>query len=85
MVVEIEGIDGDFFIQSGLLEAEFDGALESVLCFGLGQLMEDVEGIAVFLFGLLDDGFQLLSHDSEAELDEFFFGPLEISHDRFSF
>jgi hypothetical protein len=47
--------------------------------------MEDVEGVAVFLFGLLEDGFQLLSHDSEAELDEFFFGPLKISHDRFSF
>lgn len=56
-----------------------------MLRFGLGQLMEDVEGIAVFLFGLLEDGFQLLSHDSEAEVDEFFFGFLEISHDRFSF
>lgn len=27
VVVEIEGVDGDFFIQSGLLESEFDGAL----------------------------------------------------------
>jgi len=27
VVVEIEGIDGDFFIQPGLLESEFDGAL----------------------------------------------------------
>jgi hypothetical protein len=27
MVVEIEGIDGDFFIQPGLLESELDGAL----------------------------------------------------------
>ncbi len=47
--------------------------------------MEDVEGIVVFFFGLLDDGFQLLSHNSESELDEFFFRLLEISHDRFSF
>ena len=85
MVVEIEGVYSDFFIQPGLLEAEFDGALEAVLCFGLGELVEDVKRVTVFLFGLLEDGFQLLSHDSEAELDEFFFGSLEISHDRFSF
>jgi len=84
-VVEIESIDGDFFIQSGLLESEFDGALQPMLRFGLGQLMEDVEGVVGFLFGLLDDGFQLLSHDSESELDEFLFRPLEISHGGFSF
>jgi hypothetical protein len=47
--------------------------------------MEDVEGVAVFLFGLLEDGFQLLRHDPESEVDEFFFGSLQISHDGFSF
>ena len=85
VVVEIEGVDGDFFIQFGLLETEFDGVLESMLRFGFSELMEDIEGVVVFLFGLLDDGFQLLSHDSESELDEFFFGSLEFSHDGFSF
>jgi hypothetical protein len=67
------------------LESEFDGALQSMLCFGLRELLEDVEGVMVFLFGLLDDGFQVLSHDSESELDEFFFSLLEFSHDGFSF
>ena len=54
-----------------------------MLRFGLRELMEDVEGVAVFLFGLLEDRFQLLSHDSESELDEFFFGSLELYHDGF--
>ena len=83
VVVEIEGVDGDFFIQSGLLETEFDGVLQSMLRFGFSELMEDIEGVVVFLFGLLDDGFQLLRHDSESELDEFFFRSLEFSHDGF--
>jgi hypothetical protein len=56
-----------------------------MFCFGLCELMEDPEGVLVFLFGLLEDGFQLLRHDSESELEEFFFGLLQISHDDFSF
>jgi hypothetical protein len=39
--------------------------------------MEDKEGVAVFLFGLLDEFFETLGHDFESQADEFFFDLIE--------
>jgi hypothetical protein len=66
VVVEVKGIEGDFFIEPGLLEPESDSALQTVLCLGFSELIEDEEGVAVFLFGLLDDLFEVLGHDLES-------------------
>ena len=64
--MEVEGIDGDFFIEPGLLEPEPDSVLQTMICLGLSELIEDKEGVAVFLFGLLDDLFEVLGHDLES-------------------
>ena len=66
MVREVKGVEGDFFIEPGLLESEPDSALQPMFCFDLCELIEDKEGVAVFLFGLLDDLFEALGHDFEA-------------------
>ena len=66
MVREVEGIKSDFFIEPGLLEPEPDSALQTMICLCLGELVEDKEGIAIFLFGLLDNLFEALSHDLES-------------------
>jgi hypothetical protein len=83
VVVEVKGVQGDFFVEPGLLEPELDSALQTMFCLGLSELMEDKEGVAVFLFGLLDDFFEALGHDFESQLDKFFFDLIEWSHDRF--
>ena len=64
--MEVEGIDGDFFIEPGLLESELDSALQPMLYLGLSELIEDEEGVAVFLFGLLEDLFKALGHELES-------------------
>lgn len=83
MVVEVEAVEGDFFVESCLLESELDSALQPMLCFGLSELIEDEEGVAIFFFGLLDDLFEALGHDFESQADEIFFDPIELCHDRF--
>ena len=83
MVVEVEGIEGDFFIEPGLLESEFDSTLPAMICLGLSELIEHKEGVAIFLFGLLDDLFQALGHDFESQADECFFDLIECCHGRF--
>jgi hypothetical protein len=82
-VVEVEGVYSDFFIEPGLLESELDGALQAMLRFGLGELIEDEEGVAIFLFGLLDDLIESLGHDFVPEADEIFFDLIEWRHGRF--
>lgn len=64
--MEVEGIQGDFFIEPGLLESELDSVLQPMICLGIGELIEDKNGVAIFLFCLLDDLFKLLGHDLEA-------------------
>ena len=66
MVVEVEGIKGEFFIEPGLLEPEPDSVLQAMICLGLGELIEDKKGVAIFLFCLLDDLFNALGHDLES-------------------
>ena len=66
MVVEVKGVESDFFIELGLLEPEPDSALQPMICLGLGELIEDKKGVAIFLFCLLDDLFNALGHDLES-------------------
>jgi len=66
VVREVKGVEGYFFIEPGLLEPEPDSALQPMLCFGVRELIEDKEGVTVFLFGLLDHLFEALGHDFES-------------------
>jgi len=83
VVMEVKGVHSDFFVEPGLLEPELDSALQTMFGLGLRQLMEDKEGVAVFLFGLLDDLFEALGHDFESQVEEFFLDLSEWGHDRF--
>jgi hypothetical protein len=81
VVREVKGVEGDFFTEPGLLEPEPDSALQPMLCLSLSKLIEDKEGVTVFLFGLLDHLFEALGHDFESQVDEFFFDLIESCHE----
>jgi hypothetical protein len=85
MVVEVKLVDGDRFVELGLLEPEPNGIMPAMFCLYVSELVEDKEGIAVFLVGLLDDGFKVLGHNLQPKIDKLFFEMLEISHPLFSF
>ena len=45
MVVEVETVEDNFFIEFCLLESKLDSALPPIFCLGLSELMEDVVAI----------------------------------------
>ena len=62
MVIKIELIHGDFFVEFGLLEPELDGILPAVLCLDIGEFFKSKEEVLVFLFGFIEDRVKVLCH-----------------------
>ena len=41
MVIEVKLVDGEFFVELGLLEPELNGIMPSMLCLQISKLMEN--------------------------------------------
>ena len=41
MMVEVKLVDGEFFVELGLLESELNGILSAMLCLQISKLVED--------------------------------------------
>jgi hypothetical protein len=73
VVVEVELIDSEGFIEFGLLESESDGVLPAMIRLQLCEVVEDKKGVVIFIAGLFKDRFQVLGHDLETKMEELFF------------
>ena len=71
-MIEVKLVDSDLIVQFGLLESEFNGVLLAMLRLQVDESFEYGQKVSIFLICIFKDGIQLLSHDLEPQVDQFF-------------
>ena len=64
-MVKIKLVNGGFFVQSGLLESEFNGVLPAMLGLQIGESFKYGQEIGILFVCILEDGIKFLGHDLE--------------------
>jgi len=72
-VVEVKAVDAGLRLQTGALEATFDGAPLTRFQFHIGEQFESSENTEIAPSGISDSRFDLAAHRSQIQLLQFLF------------